>query len=183
MPDVREARRAEIVAQARRLVAESGLEGLTFGTLERRLPFTRGVITHHFKDKDEIVAAVLDSAVDEIDEATFADVASEATHEGRVRAVLTSKVRGFLEHREAGEVLVALWTRRASDPRADALNARLFGRWRKQARGLFADRADADAQAALLVGAVLGIVLQSMFDPAIEPEPLIASAAAMFVLR
>jgi AcrR family transcriptional regulator len=183
VPDVREARRAEIVAQARWLVAEGGLEGLTFGTLERRLPYTRGVITHHFRDKDEIVDAVLDSAVDEIDQATFADAAAEPTHEGRVRAVLASKVHGCLGHREAGEILLALWTRRASDPRADALNARLFARWRKQAHGLFRDRADADLQAALLVGAVLGIVLQAMFDPSVDPEPMIASAAAMFVLR
>src|ERR1700722_2409301 len=68
LPDsVRDLRRGQILTAARRLVAEHGLEALTIGALEDRLAFTRGVITYHFANKDEIVRAVFASAIDEID--------------------------------------------------------------------------------------------------------------------
>src|SRR5205814_9753674 len=52
---LRDLRRAQIVAAAREIVAGDGLESLTIGALEKRLGFSRGVITYHFRDKDEIV--------------------------------------------------------------------------------------------------------------------------------
>ena len=42
---VRDLRRTQILAEARSIVAQEGLAALTIGTLEKRLPFSRGVIT------------------------------------------------------------------------------------------------------------------------------------------
>ena len=51
--------------------ASMALAGLSFAGCRRPekhlVPFTRGVITYHFADKDEIVGAVLESVVEEID--------------------------------------------------------------------------------------------------------------------
>ena len=114
---------AQIVTAARRLVAEQGLEALTIGALEERLSFTRGVITYHFANKDEIVQAVFASAIDEIDAAVRRDVEGGVAVEDKVRAVLRGNVRGFVDSEVAGRVLLSFWRRLSADPVVRKLNA------------------------------------------------------------
>jgi len=188
---IRDLRRAQIIAEARVLVAREGLAGLTIGTLEKRLPFSRGVITHHFRNKDEIVDAVLDSALDEIDAATFSDLAGAGSVEEMVRAVLRSKVHGFLQVLEACQILVSFWGRIPTDTHAAERNAALFRRYRGQAvtlfeaglaSGVLREDLDIEAMAALMVGQVLGIVTQALFEPgAIDVETAVEAAASAII--
>jgi len=113
---VRDFRRGQIVAAARRIVAEQGLDALTFGALEERLAFTRGVVTYHFASKDDLVRAVFASAIAEIDAAVIAQVEASASIEDKLRAILRANVRGFIERAEAGRVLLSFWGRLSSDP-------------------------------------------------------------------
>jgi len=177
--DVRDRRRAEIVGVARQLIAEAGLEGLSIGRLEKRLPFTRGVITHHFANRDDIVDAVLTSAIDEIDRATAEQAVRGMPRAEQIRAVLRTKVHGFLDHPEATNILLAFATRPPGDPRAAAVERRIFARYRQESAGLFRHRADSEAFAALLVGTVIGVVVQvRLGGPAVAPDPCIEVAAA-----
>jgi AcrR family transcriptional regulator len=170
---VRDFRRGQIVAAARRLVAEQGLEALTFGALEDRLSFTRGVITYHFASKDEIVRAVFASAIEEIDAAVKAEVRASASIEDKLRAVLQANVRGFVDRAEAGRVLLSFWGRLSSDPEARRLNAELYTRYRTRSAKLLREavaagsiaKIDPKSVAALLVGIVLGIATQHYFEP------------------
>lgn len=189
---VRDLRRAQIVAAARGLIAAGGLEALTVSALERRLRFTRGVITYHFRGKDEIVRAVLASAVDEIDRATAAEVKASLGFAEKVEAVLRTKVRGFLENREAAHVLLSFWGRLGRDRRARAANAQLYRGYRAQGERLLAEGRRAGVFAAvpaaelgaLLVGTVLGIVLQAIFEPgAIDPDACVREAARALLAR
>jgi AcrR family transcriptional regulator len=190
--NLRDLRRGQIVAAARALVAQGGLEALSFSALEARLAFTRGVITYHFADKDEIVAAVLESAAAEIDGATSAGVESSDSIEEKIRAVLRTKVHGFLDHPEAAEILLAFWTQLSRQGPVRQLTARLFGGYRAQsarlvraARKLNARcQAEPEAMAALLVGAVIGLVIQSRFEPdAIRVDAAIEEAVQAFAAR
>jgi AcrR family transcriptional regulator len=165
-------RRGEIVAAARAIVAQRGMEALTIGALEGELRFTRGVITYHFRDKDEIVAAVLQSALEEIDASTHAQVAAGATPAEKVRAVLRANLRGFLEHREAGLILLSFWGR-LSDAKVRKANAALFATYRERTAsvltagrraGAFAAH-EAQALASVIVGVVIGLAAQVYFDP------------------
>ncbi len=187
---LRDLRRRQIVQEARRIVARDGLGALTISTLEARLPFSRGVITHHFEDKDEIVDAVLESAVADIDAGTVADVRSMPDFAGRVAAVLRSKVTGFIEQPEATRILVSFWGQ-PGDARARTSNAALFRRYRRESRALFEHavetgeaRRDLDPEAAavLLVGAVIGIVSLAMFEPdTVDVDAATKLAAAQIV--
>ena len=189
---VRDLRRSQIIHAARQLVATEGLEKLTIGELERRLAFTRGVITYHFKSKDEIVDELLESAIREIDAATQSASRKSRGPAERVRAVLQETLRGFLEHTEAARILMAFWGRIPSDARARRTNARLYAAYRRQARrlfesgrgaGAFAD-VDADAAAVLLVGVVIGIACQVYFQPgAIDPDAALELASEMVLGR
>ena len=98
---LRELRRGQIVAIARKIVAEEGLEALTIGSLEARLAFSRGVITYHFQNKDDIVHAVLESAIDEINAGTAAQLAPNMSADEKLKTALRTYIRGFVEHVEA----------------------------------------------------------------------------------
>src|SRR5262245_2381234 len=94
--EVREQRRRQIVAAARRIVAAEGLEGLTVARLEEKLGFTRGVITYHFANKDEIVDEVMTSALAEIESSLRGALAAATSPTKAVRAVLHAMLRGYL---------------------------------------------------------------------------------------
>jgi AcrR family transcriptional regulator len=189
---VRDFRRGQIVAAARKLVAEQGLEALTFGALEDRLSFTRGVITYHFASKDEIVRAVFTSAIEEIDAAVKTEVERSASIEDKVRAILRANVRGFVERAEAGRVLLSFWGRLSSDPEARRLNAELYTRYRARSAKLLKEavgagsiaRVDPKQVASVLVGIVLGIAMQHYFDPgSIDLDAAVAEAEEMVIAR
>jgi AcrR family transcriptional regulator len=188
---LRERRRGEIIAVARKLVAEEGLEALTIGALESRLDFSRGVITYHFKNKDDIVYAVLESAIAEINANTAAHLSRALpTTSDRVAVVLRAYVRGFVEHVEAGHILLSFWGRLQSDRRARKANAELYEGYRAGARRLIEAgkrrgdlvEGDPDAVAALLVGIVLGIAMQTYFEKgSIDPVATVDEAVRSLV--
>lgn len=183
-PALRARRRAQIVAAARAIVARDGLEALTFAALEGELGLTRGVVTWHFRNKDEVVRAVLDDAVAEIDAVALAAIRAEATFPDRARAVVREMVRGWRSDSGAGRVLVALWGR--SDALALEVNEALYGRYRAwsadlvragAARGAFRADVDAEAAGALMVALVLGLVLQSgPRGRGVDLDPAVAAA-------
>lgn len=169
---VRELRRAQIVAAARGVVARDGLEALTFSALEAEVDFTRGVITYHFKGKDAIVAAVLQSALDEIDGATLAAVEAQGTPGDRLGAAVRATIAGYIENLEAGRILLAFWARIQSDPGARDLNTALYRTYRSRAavllregiaQGVFRP-VDIELTATWVVGVIIGVVTQEYFD-------------------
>jgi AcrR family transcriptional regulator len=190
---LRDLRRQQILKAARGLVAERGLDALTIGALEGELAFSRGVITYHFKNKDEIVYAVLEGAVDEIDAAV--DTAARAAPDvsGSVEAVIRGMAHGFLEREEAGQILLAFWSRVRVDERAAAINADLYDRYRKQTArlirkgqrdGAFTDAVDARALAAHIVGTVIGVVTQALFaSGAVDADAVLDEAVASVMAR
>jgi AcrR family transcriptional regulator len=172
--DLRSLRRAQIIAAARAVIAKGGLEALTFAGLEKQLGYTRGVITYHFKNRDEIVDAVLASAVDEIDRSTRVEVAAAQGKSGRAAAVIRAVVRGFLVNVEATRVMVAFWGRLHAEPRIRAVNAKLYARYRRQTRDVVGGD---EALATVIVAVVLGIVAQWYFDPgAIDVDAAVEEA-------
>ena len=186
---LRTLRRAQILAAARSIVAGAGLEALTVGALEEKLGFSRGVITYHFKDKDEIVAEVLASAVAEIDQGTRESLQRPVSVEVAVRAVLETKVRGFLSHREAGLILISFWSRAQASIKVKQASAGLYARYRAQSDKLIVlaraqhgrCRAKPGAFGAVMVGVVIGLVLQSWFDPAVDIDGALDEAARALI--
>jgi AcrR family transcriptional regulator len=174
MPDtVRDFRRGQIVTAARAIVARDGLDALTFGALEKQLGFTRGVITYHFKNKQEMVQALLANVVEEIDQEASAAVNRQHNPRERVAAVLRAMVNGFVSRVEATRVLVAFWGRVSSDPHVGDINEQLYRRYRAQTARLLRAGVksgafpahDEDALAGVVVGVVLGLAAQAYFDP------------------
>lgn len=190
---LRDLRRGQILAAGRALVAEGGLEALTISALEKRCAFSRGVITYHFDNKDEIVGAVLKSAIDEIQGATRARLEAAGDPVERVRVMLRATLEGFLLHPEAAHILLSFWGRIPRDAWATRVNAELYAGFRADAAKVICDgiaagalRADVDvsALAVVAVGHVIGVATQVYFQPgAVEPEAAIEEAAACMLAR
>lgn len=189
---VRALRRGQIIEAARALVAADGVAALTIGELERRLPFSRGVITYHFANKAAIVDAVLDSALADIDATTRAEVVARADAKDKLAAALHGMVAGFLGNPEASAVLLSFWSRIATETRAREVNARLYRGWRESTAGILeagmarGELAVAPIKplAALLVGMVIGVVTQAFFDPdGVDPDGMVAEAVAALSAR
>lgn len=173
------------------MLAEGGLEALTIAALEERLGFSRGVITYHFENKDEIVEAVLVSATKEIGAVTQARIEAASPAE-RLKIAMRSIVEGYLEHVEAGQILLSFWGRLGRDPRARKINAELYNGYRREVGKLIEDairaraipKCDVDALAAAMVGVVLGVVTQAYFDAgSIDPIAAIELAADRLIAR
>ena len=174
------------MAAGRQIVAEDGIEALTFSALEKRLAFTRGSITWHFRNKDEIVLAVLHDVISDIDRSALAAIRAQATLADRARAVVREMVRGYLGDNDAGLALVGFWSRMRTDPVAAKVNAALHARYRSyssdlvrigQERGAFRADADPEAVGAVLVALVLGIALQALFEPgAVDVDTVVTEA-------
>ncbi len=171
------------------MIAEGGLEGLTIGKLEERVDFSRGVITYHFENKEEIVEAVLQSATKEIALATEARIEGAEPLE-RLKVAMRATVEGYLQHGEAAQILLSFWGRVASDPRARQINAGLYATYRREVAKLIDDamnkklitKVDTSALAATMVGMVLGVVTQAYFDPkSVDPIKTIELAADKLV--
>ena len=183
---VRDLRRAQIIAAARALVAKDGLQALTISRLERALTFSRGVISYHFKNKADIVDAVLSSAVNEIDRASGVSIQGAPTLDDKLRAMVSQTVRGFIDHVEAGRILLNFWARIPADAHATRVNATLYARYRAHAHALIQAAAaqgaarpgiDSAGLAAVMVAVVIGIVTQWHFQPgAIDVDAAIDEA-------
>lgn len=165
---------------------------MTFGALEKQLGFTRGVITYHFESKDEIVEALLDDAISEIDRVTSSQVKAEHGAREKIAAALRGMVHGFLQLEEAGRVLLSFWSRLKDDPRAAAKNAKLYAGWRAMGVELLKHGqetgelgpCDVDAMAAVLVGIVIGTVTQTWFEEgAVDAEAAVAIAIEAVLAR
>ncbi|MDF1662475.1 MAG: helix-turn-helix domain containing protein, partial [Planctomycetota bacterium] len=85
---LQELRRHQIIKAARQLIVDKGLAAMTFSELEGRLEFSRGVITYHFKNKNDILIAILESAVNEINEATGKAIISGGNMSDKLTAMV-----------------------------------------------------------------------------------------------
>ena len=189
---IRDVRRRQILDAARSLVAAGGLAALTFGSLERRLTFTRGVITHHFASKSEIAHALLDDVVSDIDAATTDATPRGGSTADQVFGLLKGMVEGLHENPEATRVLIAFWSLQQVDSQVALTNAALFSRQRSQCAGVFRAgqtrgevRPDLDVEAisAVVIGLVIGVVAQAVFDrAAVNVEHAVTSAAEAIIL-
>ena len=191
---LRALRRSQILLAARAIVSRDGLEALTFSSLEEQLGYSRGVITYHFADKEELVEELLFAAVAEIDADTSVALSRSSTLDEKVRAVLASKARGFLEKEEASRVLLSFWGRAGRDARARKVHGQLFARYRAEAATLAkaarkerpseSPSINAEAFGALLVGVIIGLAVQAILQPDAFPlDAAVEEAARAFSAR
>lgn len=126
-----DARRREIVAAVWALIARSGLDGVTMRELAAEAGYSNGALAPYFRDKDEILRAAFQYAVEctdvrarqAIGDATGLVALRRLCHE-----IMPLDETRLLEAR----VVVAFWGRALHDPRMAAVHASALDEWRQR---------------------------------------------------
>jgi AcrR family transcriptional regulator len=71
--DIGGIRRAQIVDAASRVIARDGFHNASISAIEREAGVSRGVITYHFASKDDIVLAIFDAMIEQVEQKILPD--------------------------------------------------------------------------------------------------------------
>jgi AcrR family transcriptional regulator len=165
-----DARRASLINVAAKLIAETGMDGLTIRSVAKAAGVSTGVVSHYFSDKRDLLIETYDATADEV----YERVAREHAQGG---SDAQSCLEGFLPMdavRVRGwRVWFAFWglaigdrefakdqklrARRAQDLVATVLSVGLGGRLRPTI--------SLETGASMILGLIQGIAAQTVFDP------------------
>ncbi len=195
-PRARQARsletRARLLAAARAVIAEVGIEGAAVDAIARRAGRTSGSLYGQFGSKEGLVLALLDESLAVVAERILAETAAATSLAGRLAALW----RNFSDPPAAArdwvrvEHEVWLW---ATRPGNGAVRARLADRYRTEfaalgaaladwaADGLIDPPAPPDQLAALVVSTLLGLEMAYRLDPRAVDEATVVAALATLV--
>lgn len=133
-----------ILTAAARLFRQRGFARATVRELADVVGILSGSLFHHFRSKDEILFAVMEEVIAEMDTALAAAIAAADSPEGRLRALISTQL-GFIHgpRSDAAAVLIYEWNALAPESRDRLLAGRqaYFARWHEvlsqaQAEGL-----------------------------------------------
>lgn len=143
-----EGTRRTILAAAREVFVEKGLDGASMSDIARAADVTKSLIHHHFGAKDELWMAVKQESFEQYFSAMLEIVRSEAEGANPLRDAMEFTFRFHRENPAAGRMLS--WMHLEGDPMKHALHAQLCREGldrigRAQAEGVF--RTDVQATA------------------------------------
>lgn len=165
-----ETRRAEIVAAAIDLAARRSPAAITTTELAQALGLTQGALFKHFPTKDAVWLAVAEWTADTLLPLLDQAQAAESSPTGGLRAVFLAHVRFIAAHPGVPRI-VFHELQREDDSLARERVRRMLQAYRRLIEGLVAraidegeaaPELDREAMAMLFIGAVQGLVMQSM---------------------
>lgn len=160
--------RAALIAAARELFTERGYAAVPAEEITRRAGVTRGALYHHYADKHELFAAVVDGLETELTAEIAAAAAAAPDRPSAMLAALTC----FLDACRRPEIVRILLV--------EAPRALGWVRWReiesRHALGLITDLLRGAADEGLLVDAPVPMLAQLMLSAVLEAALMIAHA-------
>ncbi len=98
--DVHAIRREQILAAAERLLARKGWTGTTFADICQEAGISNGVLTYHFKDKDEILLAVLENVTRRYQDRFFALLHKQTSWQDKLDLIVRSNFSSTQEQHD-----------------------------------------------------------------------------------
>ena len=109
------ARRAQIAAAAIDVIAEAGYAGASFARKAERLGISRGLISYHFDNKDDLIKQVVHEAAEQAIAYIRPRVLAESTGPETLRAYIESNLAFMRDHRN--NVIAMIEISRSADGR------------------------------------------------------------------
>jgi AcrR family transcriptional regulator len=170
-------RREELLEAVWRVVARDGLEGATIRGMARETGWSVGVLSHYFKDKDDILGSALELALQRI-EARWEVQLAELGPLASLRALVLDNLPLDDERELETKFLMNYWSRaiREQVPRPRRRGPDLIDRLTAlvadgQQAGEIADEVVPEDEAEILLGLIDGFSLHSLLDPErLSPE-------------
>ena len=167
-------RRREIVDATVRVMAARGWNETSIDEITKEAGISRGLVSYHFKDKNELLSGVLERAR-EIFTETVREAIASASEPAEQMAFAT---RAAILQARDNPLPFEVFLHFSASARADAVLAEqvrdLYGHFRGvtaegirrgQACGVFRPATDPEAAAAKHQGTIIGIALQWLLDP------------------
>jgi len=165
-----------ILHAAIRIISRRGLGGLTLAAAGEDAGYSRGIVSHHFGKKDDLLIAVVNYVIDRF-RTTLSDTA--ATEQGlptllrMVDAYLEGVERFSVSARAFHLILTEGMNSPTLTPAVTAANEaslRNIERYLRDAQGLGQVRGDVDPQseAVLILGGLRGVLAQWLIDDSID---------------
>jgi len=98
--DVHAIRREQILSAAERLLAQKGWSQTTFADICKEAGISNGVLTYHFKDKDEILLAVLQKVSCDMEDKNYPLLETLQSLQDKIAQVVRANVIATDEQRE-----------------------------------------------------------------------------------
>ncbi len=114
--DVHAIRREQILAAAERLLARNGWAGTTFADICKEAGISSGVLTYHFKDKDEILLAVLEKVSRTSQDRFFSLLQEQTSWRDKLDLIVRSNLSSTEEQRELSRLNLHLLSLAAQRP-------------------------------------------------------------------
>jgi AcrR family transcriptional regulator len=170
-------RREELLEAVWRVVARDGLEGATIRGMARETGWSVGVLSHYFKDKDDILGSALELALQRI-EARWEVQLAELGPLAALRALVLDNLPLDDERELETKFLMNYWSRaiREQVPRPRRRGPDLIDRLTAlvaegQRAGEIAEDVVPEDEAEILLGLIDGFSLHSLLDPErLSPE-------------
>lgn len=172
-PRVTEQRRQQIVDAAITVMGRDGFAAASIDEITREAGISRGLVSYHFRDKAELLSAVLARCQDAFREAVR-DVAAQAADPAEsVRLATRRTLQQAYENPDLWRIFFYFTVAGFTDPvihdqirdaTVDFRNEVAAAIRDGQARGVFKKDIDPEAGAARIVGAIAGLALHQLID-------------------
>jgi AcrR family transcriptional regulator len=169
--DVGGVRRHQIVMAVRKLVATEGAGAVTIARIAAAMGTSRGVVNHHFKNKDEILRAALRSAVKDASEATD-QIVAESTDLGSITALV---VRLASTGSDWWRVYIAFLAEATHDEFAKSMIQETDRNFRKNLGQTLGDQ----GRAAVVLALMKGLALQRVADETFDMDGALAATSEL----
>lgn len=168
-----DSRRRLLVAAAIRVIAAHGAAAATVGRISAEAGVSRGLISHHFAGKDDLLLAVYRQLTEELaaETARIAQARGSDT-EAKLRAAIEAAFRPPVFAPDKIAVWLGFWGEARTRPRLGDLNRALYRNYRATLARLAAEAArargvtlDAHRAALALTALIDGLWLEWALDP------------------
>lgn len=180
--DVHTIRREQILEAAERLLAHNGWTGTTFADICKEAGISNGVLTYHFKDKDEILLAVLDKVSRTSNDRFFSLMQEQTSWFDKLDLIVRSNLSSTEEERELSRLNLHLLSLAAQRPEIEQRLRQMYASSMQRAQAEIEQaieqgqvkRHDSAVVAAIIQMLVIGMSFGSlMLDLSVPTEQLI----------
>ena len=180
--DVHPHRRQQIITGASRLLARKGWAATTFADMCQEAGISNGVLTYHFKDKDEILLAVLEQVSHTSTDRFFSLLQEHTSWQEKLKLIVQSSLSSTEEERELSRLNLHLLSLAAQRPEIAQRLRQTYTSTMQRAQAEIEEaeeqgqikRRDPAAVAAVIQILVIGMSLSSlMLDLSVPTQQLI----------